>query len=160
MHSWDDIITEIASGEAEAIVADTDSAPTDNKASWAEQDLVLRDLWGRGDTPEAISKVLQRSVAAIMTRAARLGLPRRFAPGRKARPRMPDGSPQPVKKPAKILDQAELSAAARPGQAPRVCLMCLNKFMSQGAHNRICPACKDGAEYAAAARLPELDFPV
>src|SRR5580704_3379076 len=52
-------------------------------ASWQEQDVVLRDLWMQNKTPQQISEALGRSVPAIMTRAVRLGLPRRSAPGRK-----------------------------------------------------------------------------
>jgi hypothetical protein len=50
--------------------------------SWTEQDEVLTSLWQKGDKPEQIALALNRSVAAVMTRAARLGLQRRFAPGR------------------------------------------------------------------------------
>ncbi len=51
--------------------------------NWQEQDGILREMWMRNQSPTAIAEALGRSVPAIMTRAARLGLPRRFAPGRK-----------------------------------------------------------------------------
>ena len=50
---------------------------------WHDQDGLLRDMWLRNQTPQAIASALGRSVPAVMTRAARLGLPRRSAPGRK-----------------------------------------------------------------------------
>ena len=42
----------------------------------------------------------------------------------------------------------------------RVCLMCLNKFQSMGRHNRICPTCKNSAEFRSGSRLPDFDLPV
>jgi hypothetical protein len=42
----------------------------------------------------------------------------------------------------------------------RLCLMCLTKFQSMGRHNRICPTCKNSAEFESGSRLPDFDFPV
>ena len=56
---------------------------------WQEQDGTLREMWVRNATPQAIAEALGRSIPAIMTRAARLGLPRRAAPGRKPGTRTP-----------------------------------------------------------------------
>jgi hypothetical protein len=131
-------------------------------ASWAEQDEQLRNLWLAGEAPPQIAEHLGRSVAAVMTRAARLGLPRRFAPGRKPTGRR---SFLPLPKNPLPATARESGAKALPGETAtrplveRVCLMCLTKFPSQGAHNRICSSCKDSNDYQAGARLPDLDFP-
>ncbi len=62
---------------------DGQSVQASSPPSWLDQDVALRRLWEENKTPEAIAEELGRSIAAIMTRAARLGLPRRSAPGRK-----------------------------------------------------------------------------
>ncbi len=128
-------------------------------ASWAMQDNILRDLWHRNLSPELISAQLSRSVPAIMTRAARLGLPRRAAPGRKRVMRSPDEVRVRQTERSRVRS-AELKEALAPkeGVATRVCLMCVVPFQSQGRHNRICPKCKGSTEYEAGARLPDLDF--
>lgn len=131
-------------------------------ATWAEQDELLRTMWLAGEAPPVIADRLGRSVAAIMTRAARLGLPRRFAPGRK-----PTGRRNflPMQKSALARAPHEPGAKTLPGEAltrpltERICLMCLTKFPSQGPHNRICQSCKESNDYQAGARLPDLDFP-
>lgn len=134
--------------------------------SWAEQDPVLRALWTENKTPEEISAVLNRSVAAIMTRAARLGLPRRAAPGRKRGYKRTDLS---VRSAGAVrvrmrLPRQKAEAAEDDMPAPeiklRVCLMCLNKFQSMGPHNRICPSCKGSAEYATGNSTPDFTFQV
>lgn len=130
-------------------------------ASWAEQDELLRNLWLAGEAPPQIADRLGRSVAAVMTRAARLGLPRRFAPGRKPTGRRSFLPIQKTPLPAAGTG-AGRNAAGENTTRPlveRVCLMCLTKFPSQGAHNRICSSCKDSNDYQAGARLPDLDFP-
>lgn len=131
--------------------------------SWHEQDGALREMWMRNQTPAAIAEALGRSVPAIMTRAARLGLPRRFSPGRKPGRRPPDaaGTAQVAKtrstaSTAAIGESAEVTAQI----STRICLMCLDKFQSMGRHNRICPTCKGSAEYESGSRLPDIDFPV
>ena len=111
-------------------------------ASWHDQDPVLRELWLSNQPPQVISERLGRSIPAIMTRAARLGLPRRSAPGRKPGVRTQDGESG--------RQQTVVRRATPPSQATtmaqqtslRVCLMCLNKFESMGRHNRICSSCK------------------
>jgi len=139
--------------------------------SWQEQDVVLREMWMDNKSPQVIAEKLSRSVSAIMTRAARLGLPRRTAPGRKPRPQMPDdmsgGSQQPntgtrdtrrlpIKATAKDIDLADKAVAA---SAPRICLMCLRTFQSVGRHNRICASCKGSSEYASASTLADIHLP-
>ena len=125
--------------------------------SWTAQDLQLKSMWESGDPPQKIADVLGRSVAAVMTRAARLGLPRRFAPGRKPLPKVPG---------ERIVTRTRMAAMAitRPDKqvvtSLRVCLMCLSKFQSAGPHNRICGGCRESPEYTAGSRLPDLDFPV
>lgn len=123
--------------------------------SWTEQDEQLTALWQKGEKPESIAQILNRSVAAVMTRAARLGLQRRFAPGRK-----------PKKMTYEEMNQANLRNMARlSGQLQttpssvsyRICLMCLTRFQSQGRHNRICQSCKDSPEYRQASGLPDVD---
>lgn len=139
-------------------------APAILGPSWQEQDGVLGDLWRQNKTPQEIAEVLGRSVGAIMTRAARLGLPRRSAPGRKPGSRRSDD---------------QMSSASNRGQASarrvttssggndsvasqvstRVCLMCLRSFQSMGRHNRICSSCKGSAEYASVTSIPDIHFP-
>lgn len=127
-------------------------------ASWQEQDAQLRDLWIQNKTPQEISEVLNRSVPAIMTRAARLGLPRRSAPGRKP------GSG--VARRFDALTKKEPESKTERGQASetsaavlRICLMCLRKFPSEGRHNRICSPCKGTSEYSQAMTLPDAHLP-
>ena len=132
--------------------------------NWQDQDGILRDLWARNLPPPAIAEQLNRSVAAVMTRAARLGLPRRFAPGRKAGQRydgMPTGTPARQKKSesrtsSRSIDPENMTIVAQ--TVERICLMCLKKFDSSGRHNRICPSCKGSPEYAAASRIPDITF--
>ncbi len=123
--------------------------------SWTEQDDVLTSLWSKGEKPEAIAIALNRSVAAVMTRAARLGLQRRFAPGRK--PKKEGDAERGL---ASLRNAARLSAQLQttPAQlSHRICLMCLSRFQSQGRHNRICNNCKGSPEYRSAAGLPDVD---
>jgi hypothetical protein len=128
--------------------------------SWQEQDILLRDLWAQNKTQQEISALLGRSIAAIMTRAARLGLPRRSAPGRKpGSHRVPQSgeirmtSPRPSSnKTEKNKDETQTST--------RICLMCLRAFPSLGRHNRICPSCKNSAEYESAVSLSDINLPV
>lgn len=124
-------------------------------SSWTEQDEVLTSMWQKGEKPEQIAVALNRSVAAVMTRAARLGLQRRFAPGRK-----PKKANDPETSLANLRNMARLSAQLQttpPQQSHRICLMCLSRFSSSGRHNRICPSCKDSPEYRSAAGLPDVD---
>lgn len=135
--------------------------------SWQEQDDTLRGMWTENKTPEEIAAVLHRSVAAVMTRAARLGLPRRAAPGRKRgykrtevrrKVMPPAGTRVRVSAPQEFDEEPEVYAA--PQIMMRVCLMCLNKFQSQGRHNRICPSCKGSAEYSTGSSTPDFTFKV
>lgn len=136
-------------------------------SGWHDQDGILREMWVRNQTPQAIAEALGRSVPAVMTRAARLGLPRRSAPGRKPGIR-PEGnmigdaggfakvlarSPTRSKPPLPAGDVA-------PQTSLRICLMCLKKFESAGRHNRICSTCKNSSEYGTASALPEIPMPV
>jgi len=144
------------------------SAPAPSAAliigpSWQEQDPTLRDLWMQNKTPQEISALLNRSIAAIMTRAARLGLPRRAAPGRKPGsrrildPNAPEQTRLAVPRPA---IRRALDGEAPPQTSERICLMCLCGFQSQGRHNRICSSCKGSSEYESAASLADIHFPV
>lgn len=133
--------------------------------SWQEQDGILRDLWLQNKTPQEIAEDLNRSVAAVMTRAARLGLPRRTAPGRKPGVRRMDGGQREEQQTARVpvmrTSNALPSAAGDlPSQAStRVCLMCLREFRSMGRHNRICSSCKSSSEYEAAVATSDLHLP-
>ena len=168
------MVTESSSGPSSDVDAETGSekarvvgslgVPT--SPSWVDQDEVLRAMWTDNKTPDEISAVLGRSVAAIMTRAARLGLPRRAAPGRKRGYKRSE-APRRVAPAAgarvRVLvpsDQDEEEVYAQPQSMMRVCLMCLNKFQSQGRHNRICPSCKGSAEYATGSSTPDFTFKV
>lgn len=130
--------------------------------SWQEQDKVLRDMWLQNQTPQAIAEALNRSVPAIMTRAARLGLPRRSAPGRKPGRRPLDDRGMPIspvmRTPTRTAQETARNVA--PATSARICLMCLTKFESAGRQNRICPSCKGSSEYESASALPELHVPV
>jgi hypothetical protein len=135
-------------------------APAPN---WQEQDQLLRDMWMQNKTPQEISGALNRSIPAIMTRAARLGLPRRSAPGRKPGRRALEGN-NGLLPPETRRASAPRSSMALPEDAPvqtslRVCLMCLSRFESTGRHNRICMSCKHSAEYESASALPDIHIP-
>jgi hypothetical protein len=132
--------------------------------SWQEQDGTLRDLWLQNKTPQEISDVLGRSVAAIMTRAARLGLPRRSAPGRKPGSRRLLGQDQAVQNrastPRTVSRLMREGAEAAPQPSARICLMCLRSFQSMGRHNRICSSCKNSSEYESATTIADIHLPV
>ncbi|MDD3182863.1 MAG: hypothetical protein PHD48_08695 [Alphaproteobacteria bacterium] len=135
--------------------------------SWQEQDDVLRSMWTDNKSPEEIASTLHRSVAAVMTRAARLGLPRRSAPGRKRGYKRTDVKRKimpPAGSRVRVSVSKDIEEASEPYAAPqvmmRVCLMCLNKFQSQGRHNRICPSCKGSADYATGNSTPDFTFKV
>jgi hypothetical protein len=140
------------SSAAESGVAALPAGPT-----WQEQDGLLRELWLKNQPPQAIADALGRSIPAIMTRAARLGLPRRSAPGRKPGVRRTEGMSG---------ERTTVRTATAPSSGVavqtslRVCLMCLNKFESNGRHNRICSTCKGSAEYESASSLSELHIQV
>ncbi len=139
---------------------------TSPATTWQEQDGLLRELWMENKSPQAIATVLNRSVSAIMTRAARLGLPRRAAPGRKPRPQLPQDKDmtatarpavtrRTVPKGSVTSDASEQSTQT----APRICLMCLTTFQSVGRHNRICSSCKNSSEYISASTLADIHLP-
>ncbi|MFA6279436.1 MAG: hypothetical protein WC612_01405 [Bdellovibrionales bacterium] len=139
--------------------------PLPSGPSWLDQDETLRLLWNDNKTPEAIADELGRSVAAIMTRAARLGLPRRSAPGRKRGYKRTDAPRRIVTKAprVKVVVPTDLGGGdtyAPPQISMRVCLMCLNKFQSLGRFNRICQSCKGSAEYATGSSTPDFTFRV
>jgi len=138
-------------------------SPASPPAQWHEQDGVLRDMWMSNKTPQEISDALNRSIPAIMTRAARLGLPRRSAPGRKPGRRGADGAPLGALPRSSSSSSARVSVHTQQATAVqtslRVCLMCLSKFESVGRQNRICASCKGSAEYESASSLPELHVP-
>jgi hypothetical protein len=138
---------------AEQGIAAPSAGPT-----WQEQDGVLRDLWLKNQPPQAIAEALGRSIPAIMTRAARLGLPRRAAPGRKPGVRRTEGMSA-ERTTVRAATQAQQAAVAVQTSL-RVCLMCLNKFESLGKHNRICSTCKGSSEYESASSLSELHIQV
>jgi hypothetical protein len=153
-------------GKTEAVKAaqSLDVLAGADKKSWSDQDIVLKSLWEQDKTPEEIADHLQRTVAAIMTRAARLGLPRRKAPGRKRGykrtdpPRRVATTPRKVK--VVVQDEEEEDDYPVPQAMMRICLMCLNKFQSLGRFNRICPGCKGSAEYATGSSTPDFTFRV
>ncbi len=133
--------------------------------SWLDQEALLRQLWEDNKSPEAIAEKLNRSVAAIMTRAARLGLPRRSAPGRKRGYKKTDAPRRITIKVQRVKISASAESAGGDTYAPpqvsmRVCLMCLNKFQSLGRFNRICPSCKGSADYATGSSTPDFTFRV
>jgi hypothetical protein len=131
--------------------------------SWQEQDGTLRELWMQNKTPQEISDVLNRSVAAIMTRAARLGLPRRSAPGRKPGRRL-QGSEQNTQTrqapPRTVSRLMRDGTEAAPQASARICLMCLRSFQSMGRHNRICPSCKNSSQYESASAIADIHLPI
>jgi len=123
--------------------------------TWQEQDATLRELWLQNQPPQAIADALGRSIPAIMTRAARLGLPRRAAPGRKPGVRRTESHGV-----ARHIVRAAPATGVAVQTSLRVCLMCLSKFESLGRHNRICSTCKGSSEYESASSLSELHIPV
>ena len=142
----------------------TDTDVLEPYVNWLDQDDRLRELW-IGNVPLAqIAEELKRSTAAIMTRAARLGLPRRAAPGRKPGSRSGPRDPSKPRKeraprrrrtpPVEVFSVESL--AAHP--TVRLCLMCLGRFSSVGRFNRICVACKNSAEYIAGSSIPEISM--
>jgi hypothetical protein len=159
-------------------IAVTAPLPSDAGAAplgtpWQEQDGLLRDLWMQNKTPQYIGEILGRSVPAIMTRAARLGLPRRSAPGRKPgagstrrfaalddRQKEDETPLEDKPRRAATPNQSGEAYVAPAAQATlRICLMCLRKFESTGRHNRICAPCKGSSEYAQASALPDAQLP-
>ena len=146
---------------AEPAVGQTPSGvPSAVPTSWQEQDPVLRDMWLQNKAPQEISAVLGRSVAAIMTRAARLGLPRRAAPGRKPGSRRMAGEAERRVSLPRQTARIDPGTDRAPQISTRICLMCLRPFQSQGRHNRICPSCKNSSEYESAVSLADINFPV
>jgi hypothetical protein len=131
-------------------------------SGWHDQDGILRDMWVRNQTPQAIAEALGRSVPAVMTRAARLGLPRRSAPGRKPGPRPDTENGGIIRTSTRAAPRPKAESSAEPATQTslRICLMCLKKFESAGRHNRICSTCKSSAEYTMASALPEIPLPV
>jgi len=122
------------------------SPPT---VTWAEQGHDLREMWFENTPTEEIAQRLGRSANAVLTQAARMGLPRRVASGRKGRtaaPRLPDSG-------GMMKLRMDFSARAQPMvpvqsmRKERQCLMCSTAFQSSGAHNRICQRCKAGVHY-------------
>lgn len=142
-----------------------DLASSASALNWAEQDNQLRDMWIGNIAPEEIAQRLGRSVAAIRTRAARLGLPRRVAPGRKpgmqwkrvnenAKNRLIGTGVNEARKETQT--DADTARDVKNVPMMRICLMCLNRFPSEGRHNRICPRCKGSAEYNAGSSVPDI----
>lgn len=128
--------------------------------TWQEQDVLLRSLWTQNKTPQEISGVLGRSVAAILTRAARLGLPRRSAPGRKPGSRRIFQSGEVRVSAPRPASNKSYGSGAETVSSTRICLMCLRPFPSLGRHNRICTSCKNSVEYQSAVSLSEINLPV
>ena len=150
--------------ESSGIVTPSEKAAGLSAApNWQDQDDQLREMWLRNLSPASIADQLGRSVAAIMTRAARLGLPRRSAPGRKPgyrRTEKTEGFERITSRPRMMAGKTGSNEETSTQIVPRICLMCLNKFPSQGRHNRICPSCKGSAEYNAGSSIPDFDFKV
>ena len=90
---------------------------------------------------------------------------RRAAPGRKRGYRRSEAPRKmaaagTVRVRVNLPPQEEEVVYAQPEVKMRVCLMCLNKFQSQGRHNRICPTCKGSADYATGSSTPDFTFKV
>ncbi len=133
-------------------------------SNWLDQDETLREMWLNNEPPAQIAERLNRSIAAIMTRAARLGLPRRSAPGRKPGYQRKKANTESqinsrersVAAPSHYTDSRGDAGASNHMPMVRICLMCLNKFPSEGRHNRICSSCKGSAEYSAGSSIPDM----
>ncbi len=140
--------------------------PGESPPNWLEQDDRLRAYWEEHKPPEEIAALLGRTVAAVMTRAARLGLPRRAAPGRKRGYKRSESETR--ERSVRIKARKARAAAYVVEDEPpasvdvrvRVCLMCLQKFESEGRHNRICPSCKGSADYMTGSSTPDFVFSV
>jgi hypothetical protein len=143
-----------------ALRKSTDNTAKNAVGTWGEQDVVLRTMWAGNDSPEAIAEALGRTVSAIMTRAARLGLPRRFSPGRKAIVRNAETQSVTVRRRSVRSTEPRIMTEmmANGPRAMRLCLMCVNPFQSHGAHNRICPKCKGSPDYENGNRLSDVEI--
>lgn len=122
------------------------SPPT---VTWAQQWDTLKEQWAAGTPTEEIAQNLGRTVSAVLTQAARLGLPRRQAQGRK-----PNASSTKKPRENNILlfrIPVKFQGVQEPERVhlvkERNCLMCSSTFHSHGSHNRICSKCKSGATY-------------
>lgn len=124
---------------------------------WSVQDTVLRTMWVDNAPPEAIAAALGRTVSAIMTRAARLGLPRRAAPGRKPVDRSVTAV-APRRRSVRSTEPRVVTELLGTARAMRMCLMCTNAFQSVGPHNRICPKCKGSPDYESGNRLGDVEI--
>jgi len=124
-------------------------SPALQTQSWKDQDILLKKMWFQGATQQEIAETLNRSPQAVMTRAARLGLPRRMASGRKV------GGKNVQHKP---YTKRGTSDTGTQKYIERICLMCLKKFGSVGKFNRICSDCKESRDYRIAASLSEVQI--
>ncbi len=120
--------------------------PTKN-SSWASQHEELRGLWAAGAALNDMSDALGRTPSAILTQAARLGLPRRSNAGRKNF--NGENKPRNVlnfssKRIARVRDYYDSEPKAT--QA-RCCLMCKSSFPSTSVGHRICDGCKSTQRY-------------
>jgi hypothetical protein len=130
-------------------------------------------MWLDNQPREKIAEALGRSIPAIMTRAVRLGLPRRIAPGRKSMATPAEQEQKRAEEKERKKKKLSLPAAqtvsriqpkkglteSTPPMSLRICLMCLRKFESAGPQNRICTSCKNSSEYSSAGELPEINLP-
>jgi len=128
--------------------------------TWAQQWDDLKVMWVGGVPVDEIAARLNRTVSAVLTQAARIGLERRAASGRKSQGK--NQTPY-VKRLRPVLVHSNVVSFSRvrsasgaavesPVQAnkkPRNCLMCSSAFNSHGSHNRICRRCKDTNCYQA-----------
>lgn len=177
-------MTKISSSASRSIIsALAIEQSVNDQASWQEQDDILRDMWLSGKAIDEIAITLGRSPSATMTRAARIGLPRRNRPGRhrrgfsesdpnsdnrriiqsseyadsvKTSQQGQQNKTDPAAPKLRVIggsrvsvesDSLSPSGGMEPVRLIRVCLMCLNKFTSQGRHNRICIKCKSSESY-------------
>ena len=129
---------------------------------WADQDDDLQRFWLAGLDVPAISALLGRSPSAVLTRAARLNLPRRTKPGRKSAtgaattmatakrvaPKIKGFMPsERIRKIVNSNQNNQISKKPVIVYESRMCLCCGSSFASEGSHNRICSKCKESQRY-------------
>lgn len=126
----------------------TFNAAGSKASSWTAQQDQLRSMWTSGASLNEMSEALERTPSAILTQAARMGLPRRSHSGRKntdnslkARNVLNFSSSKRV---ARVRDYYDSEPKAT---SPRKCLMCRDDFPSTGAGHRICDKCKCTQRY-------------
>lgn len=115
----------LRTSRAEAMPEELKSGP------WPPEEVSQLILaWSHGYSNQDIAKKLNRSENAVAIKASRLRLPPKSTIGEDA------GQ-----------DADVVPLVKNPKGRMRPCLCCSRQFFSEGAHNRICMTCKEGADW-------------